>query len=317
MTTTKFLYLCAAIILCSCGDSQAEPVAEEPDSPAIVETDSTDYKATPKGSVPTAYDGYTLVWHDEFDTDGKPSAEWSYEHGFVRNEEEQWYQEDNASVADGCLIIEGRKERVANSNYDASSGDWKLNRQYAEYTSSCLTTQKSHAWMYGRFEIRAKLPTARGSWPAIWMLGNTWDWPINGEIDILEYYLKNGIPSILANACWSSPRKWEAVWDESITPLSHFTTADSRWCEKFHLWRMDWDARYLRIYLDGELLNEVDLSQTQNQGYGGNYENPFSNTVEGFGQYLLLNLAIGSNGGTPDTQKFPLHYYVDYVRVYQ
>ena len=73
----------------------------------------------------------------------------------------------------------------------------------------------------------------------------------------------------------------------------------------------------LTIYLDNELLNEIDLSKTQNQGCDGNTENPFANDVVGFKHYLLLNLAIGSNGGKPDDSQFPLRYYIDYVRVYQ
>lgn len=311
----KLLIIAILFFACSCSSSGNDAgIVETPETPTV---DSTDYKPTAKYSSATSYDGYNLVWHDEFDTDGSPSDDWSAETGFVRNEELQWYQSDNANVSEGCLVIEGRKERVSNSNYVSGSSDWKTNRQYAEYTSSCITTQNSHVFKYGRFEIRAKIPVSTGSWPAIWLLGNTWDWPMNGEIDILEYYIKNGRPSILANACWSSPRQWEAVWDESVTPFANFTAKDTDWAKKFHLWRMDWDNNYIRIYLDGELLNEVDLSTTVNQGYNGNTGNPFSNDIEGFGAYILLNLAIGSNGGTPDTSKFPLHYYVDYVRVYQ
>jgi beta-glucanase (GH16 family) len=80
---------------------------------------------------------------------------------------------------------------------------------------------------------------------------------------------------------------------------------------------MDWDQDYIRLYLDDELLNEIDLSKTFNGGYQGNTENPFANTVPGFKHYILLNLAIGSNGGQPDTTRFPLRYHIDYVRVYQ
>lgn len=313
----KLSFVTGILLLCSCSSSGSDATEIiDTDKPTVV-VDSTDYKPTAKYATVTSYDGYNLVWHDEFDTDGKPSNDWSAENGFVRNEELQWYQADNASVADGCLVIEGRQERVANDNYVAGSDSWKTNRQYAEYTSSCMTTQNSHTFMYGRFEIRAKIPVTTGSWPAIWLLGNKWEWPMNGEIDILEYYIKNGAPSILANACWSSVRQWEAVWDESVTPFTHFTSKDSKWADKFHLWRMDWDKDFIRIYLDSEMLNEVDLSTTANQGYEGNYMNPFSNDEEGFGAYILLNLAIGSNGGTPDISKFPLHYYVDYVRVYQ
>lgn len=276
-----------------------------------------DYYPLGKDEDITEYTGYQLVWSDEFNIDGKPGNDWSYESGFVRNEELQWYQDKNASVSNGCLVIEGRKERVVNPNYQAGSGDWKINRNVAEYTSSSLTTQNSHTFKYGRFEIRAKLPFAEGSWPAIWTLGNTWDWPMNGEIDIMECYLVNGKRNILANACWSSPQQWVAVWNRSTTLLTHFIDRDADWMNKYHVWRMDWDASKICIYLDGELLNEINSSETQNQGWNGNTENPFSNDIDGFGHYILLNLAIGGNGGDPSNSLFPMRYEVDYVRVYQ
>ena len=260
---------------------------------------------------------YQLVWSDEFDVDGKPSTDWSYESGFVRNEELQWYQRDNAYVKDGCLVIEGRKECFINPHYEASSSDWRKNREFIHYTSSSLTTQFSQQFLYGRFEIRAKIPVASGAWPAIWLLGNKWKWPNNGEIDIMEYYIKDGQPSILANVCWGSPERWKGVWDSAAIPFTHFTEKDPYWADKFHIWRMDWDKRFIRIYLDDELLNEIDLSNTQNQGYDGNTENPFANDVVGFKHYLLLNLAIGSNGDEPDDSQFPFRYFIDYVRVYQ
>ena len=137
-----------------------------------------------------------LVWSDEFDIDGRPSMDWTFQYGFQRNHEAQWYQSQNAFVKDGCLVIEGRREHRRNPNYVAGSSDWRTNREFIEYTSSCLTTQLSHQFLYGRFEIRAKIPTATGAWPAIWLLGNKWEWPQNGEIDIMEYYIKNGQPSI-------------------------------------------------------------------------------------------------------------------------
>ena len=260
---------------------------------------------------------YQLVWSDEFDVDGKPSTEWSYESGFVRNEELQWYQSDNAYIKDGCLVIEGRKECFNNPHYEAGSSDWRTNREFIYYTSSSLTTKFSQQFLYVRFEIRAKIPVASGAWPAIWLQGNKWEWPNHGEIDIMEYYIKDGQPSILANACWGSSERWKGVWDSAVIPFSHFAEKDPYWADKFHIWRMDWDKESIRIYLDDELLNEIDLSKTQNQGYDGNTENPFANNVAGFKHYLLLNLAIGSNGGEPDDSQFPLRYYIDFVRVYQ
>ena len=259
---------------------------------------------------------YQLVWSDEFDVDGETSTDWSYESGFVRNEELQWYQSKNAYVKDGCLVIEGRKGYFNNPHYEAGSRDWRKNREFIRYTSSSLMTKFSQQFLYGRFEIRAKIPVASGAWPAIWLLGNKWEWPNNGEIDIMEYYIKDGQPSILANACWGSSERWKGIWDSAVIPFTHFTEKDPNWADKFHIWRMDWDKDFIRIYLDDELLNEIDLSKTFNEGFDGNRENPFTNDVIGFKHYLLLNLAIGSNGGKPDDSQFPLRYYIDYVRVY-
>ena len=137
---------------------------------------------------------YQLVWSDEFDVEGEPSTEWSYESGFVRNEELQWYQSKNAYVKDGCLVIEGRKGFFNNPHYEAGSSDWRKNREFIRYTSSSLMTKFSQQFLYGRFEIRAKIPVASGAWPAIWLLGNKWEWPNNGEIDIMVYYIKDGQP---------------------------------------------------------------------------------------------------------------------------
>jgi len=311
------LVIALALFLCPACGSSSDSNAENGniDNPSQEIVDSTSYKPTTKYAPVASYEGYSLVWHDEFDNDGLPSNDWTFEQGFQRNEELQWYQDKNATVYDGCLVIEGRKEQVVNPNYAESSGDWKLNRKYAEYTSSSVTTQNSFSFHFGRIEVRAKIPTATGSWPAIWLLGNQWEWPNNGEVDILEYYIKNGRPSILANACWGDKGLWQAVWNESVTPFSHFTGNDKDWAKKFHVWRMDWDENYMSIYVDGELLNKIDLSTTYNKGYDDNYENPFTSNV--MKHYIILNLAIGSNGGTPDISKFPLRYNVDYVRVYQ
>ncbi|MCI1647147.1 MAG: family 16 glycosylhydrolase [Bacteroides sp.] len=271
----------------------------------------------------TELDGMQLVWNDEFNGTGAPDAtKWSFEKGFVRNSELQWYQEGNAECADGTLVITGKKEQVKNPNYQAGSSDWKKNREYAEYTSSSITASKSFNFKYGRVLVRAKIPTATGAWPAIWTVGNWWEWPLGGEIDMLEYYLVGGIPSIHANACWGSNTRWSGTWDSYHRPLADFVAANSNWANQYHIWRMDWDKNYIKLYLDDELLNEIDLSNTTNgsggvSGIEGAWQNPFSNNYESFGQYLILNLALGSNGGEPDDSKFPLHYYVDYVRVYQ
>lgn len=306
------------VLMLAVGCKQEKSEAGKPANPGVETPDGTsDYLPTPKETAVAVPDGYKLVWNDEFNVDGRPLDAWTYEEGFVRNKELQWYQPDNASVSQGCLCIEGRRETVPNPAYDASSNDWRKNRPEARYTSSCLLTRESFNFRYGRLEVRAKIPAITGAWPAIWTLGNMWDWPLNGEIDVMEYYLKNGEPAILANACWGSAHAWTGVWDEGVIPFTHFTKRDARWAEKFHVWRMDWDEKFIRIFLDDELMNEVDLSLTRNQGWQENYENPFSNSVEGFGHYILLNLALGGNGGTPDESRMPFVYQVDYVRVFQ
>ncbi|HOV72038.1 MAG TPA: glycoside hydrolase family 16 protein, partial [Dysgonamonadaceae bacterium] len=148
---------------------------------------------------------YELVWSDEFDKDGKPNpAYWSFEKGFVRNQELQWYQEDNAYCKDGVLIIEGRHEKRPNPLYEKGAADWRKSRPFIEYTSSSLKTARKKEFLYGRFEIRARIPLESGSWPAIWTLGTTMEWPSCGEIDMMEYYRINNVPHILANVAWGT-----------------------------------------------------------------------------------------------------------------
>lgn len=262
-------------------------------------------------------EGYVLLWSDEFNYTGLPHPYcWIYEEGFERGEELQWYQPvntGNAVCRDGKLLITARKERVRNPQYDPDSKWWKTNREYAEYTSASILTKGRFDFKYGRFETRAKIPVASGSWPAIWTEGREMSWPNNGEVDVMEFYRRDkvGEPIILANAAWGSDRDKSPVWDDTRIPLTHFTAKDPDWTNKFHIWVMDWDENYIRLYLDGELLNEIDLGRTIN-GLVGNYTNPFKQP-----HFIRLNLAVGSMGGTPDDTAFPLVYEVDYVRVFQ
>ena len=270
-------------------------------------------------------DGMSLVWNDEFNGTGAPDpAKWGLEEGFQRNQELQWYKKEGNAEMDGNgnMVFIAKRERVANPNYEAGSSDWKKNRQYAEYTSASMNSSGKFEFKYGRLLVRAKIPTDLGAWPAIWTCGNWWEWPLNGEIDLLEYYLVDGKPSLHANFCWGSDTRWSGKWQSYNRPLEEFTAKDPQWAEKYHIWRMDWDEEYLRLYIDDELMNEIALSQTMNGSGGdsrleGAYQNPFSNDYEGFGAYVWLNLAVGSNGGDPSDSEFPMKYYVDYVRVYQ
>ncbi|MFO7852742.1 MAG: glycoside hydrolase family 16 protein [Bacteroidota bacterium] len=256
-----------------------------------------------------APEGYKLVWADEFDEPGLPNAEfWSFENGFVRNEELQWYQSENAEIENGLLTIEGRRERVKNPNYQKNSGDWKKKQEYAEYTSASINTGNKFSFKYGIMEVRARIDIRRGSWPAIWTLGINRLWPNKGEVDVMELYRVNGVPHILANVAWKGEKRFEPTWDSSKIPLSYFTDRDPLWEKKFHTWRMEWDADYIRLFLDDELLNEIKVSDAD---YDDGF-NPFKQP-----HYILLNLAIGSNGGDPSGTDFPLKYEVNYVRVFQ
>ena len=251
--------------------------------------------------------GYRLVWADEFDRPGRPdSANWGYENGFVRNEEHQFYQPENARVEGGMLVIEGRRERRPNPRFVAGSTDWRARREFAEYTSASLVSRGRKSWQYGRFEMRGRFPAAPGLWPAWWTLGVSGPWPSNGEIDIMEYY--RGM--LLANVAWGTDRRGVAKWDDLRKPVTDFGDP-AEWSKRFHVWRMDWDEKEIRLYVDGLLLNTTDLAETVNGDAEG--KNPFHQP-----HYMILNLAIGgANGGDPSATPFPARYEVDYVRVYQ
>lgn len=253
-----------------------------------------------------------LIWEDNFDNDGYPNAQnWNFEYGFVRNRELQWYQPQNAYCKNGLLIIEGKRESIFNPNYNPLSDDWRTNRSNAKYTSACLITKDLHEWPpFGYFEISARINTSNGAWPAIWLLGTEQGWPHCGEIDIMEFYRINNVPHILANAAWGSELNYQAKWDDAKIPLEHFKKTDPDWADKFHTWSMHWDKKQIRIYLDNKLLNQIDLQQTINPDGG----NPFTSDQK---FYLLLNLAIGANGGDPTHTKFPIQFEVDYVKVYK
>lgn len=255
---------------------------------------------------------YQLVWCDEFNTDGRlDDASWNYERGFTRNRELQWYQPDNAYCFGGHLIIEARPEKRPNPMYEEGSKDWRRSREFIECTSSSVTTSKKHEFLYGRFEVRARIPVAKGAWPAIWTLGNNLPWPSCGEIDIMEFYRIDGVPHILANAAWGTERRSTAKWDTQTVPFSHFLEQNPDWASEFHIWRMDWDEEAIRLYLDDELLNETLLSETINGS--PDKSNPFKQP-----HYILLNLAVGGNNGGPDeADAYPMRYEIDYVRVYQ
>ena len=255
--------------------------------------------------IPANPDTYKLVWSDEFNTEGPPdTGKWKFERGFVRNEEAQWYQHENTVCTGGNLIITGKKERKLNPNYVKGSKSWKTNREFIEYTSSSVVMQKEHAFQYGKLEVRAKIDAQPGLWPAIWTLGTSGEWPSNGEVDVMEYYDEK----ILANFAYGSATRFAAIWDGAAKSVSSFGGAG--WANQFHVWTFEWDENNMRIFIDGELLNTIDLRTTYNKTDG---KNPFRQP-----HYLLLNQAMGgTRGGSLVNTMLPSKYMIDYVRIYQ
>lgn len=262
------------------------------------------HKETVK-SVSYASEGYQLVWADEFEKPGVPNpANWTYEEGFVRNQEAQWYQPENAFCKDGMLIIEGRKEQKPSPMYVEGSKDWRKASKNIEYTSACLLTRGLQSWQYGRFEMRGRIDISKGLWPAFWTLGVNREWPANGEIDIMEYYKGTLLANIASMGKDNKPK-----WFSTTKPVD--SLGGEKWAMAFHVWRMDWDSESISLLVDGLLLNKVRLSALKNED-GTDFQ-PFMQQ-----HYILLDLAMGGmNGGELGDTKFPNRMEVDYVRVYQ
>jgi beta-glucanase (GH16 family) len=258
-------------------------------------------------SINNAYkkEGYTLVWSDEFNKPGAlDSNNWRFEKGFVRNREDQWYQEQNAWCKDGILVLEARRESKPNPDHQPDSEHWGRSREAIAYTSSSVHTSGKHSWKYGRFEMRGRIDIQSGLWPAWWTLGITKKWPANGEIDMMEFYRKK----LLANvACLGPDGKPE--W--FIKTFSTDSLGGQVWSSGFHIWRMDWDQTMIELYIDNQLLNRVETAEVVNKD--GTGFNPFHQQ-----HYMLLSLALGgTNGGDLNGTSFPRRFEVDYVRVYQ
>jgi beta-glucanase (GH16 family) len=259
----------------------------------------------PDFSSPKVIPGMSLVWNDEFNTNGKPDpASWGYETGFVRNEELQWYSPDNAYCLNGVLVLEGRKEKFKNPDYVEGSKDWKLNRGYADYTSASINTRGLRQWQFGRFEIRAKINVTPGEWIDIWTMGVNRSWPESGEIDIAEFHGAE----IRANVIWAG-KMFNGTAMHSVNKLvSDLISADPDWSNKFHTWRMDWDSTAIKLFLDDTLLQTTMLDKTINPDGTNGFLQP---------HYILLSNALGVYGGDPSKSEFPIRFEIDYVRVYQ
>jgi beta-glucanase (GH16 family) len=234
--------------------------------------------------------GWRPVWSEEFQDPPAPSpARWTYEHGMLRNHELQYYTDrrENARVEGGQLVITARHE------------PW----EGAGYTSASLTTRGRFSFTYGKLEIRAKIPTGRGTWPALWLLpeSGALRWPHGGEIDLMENI-----------GC--DPQKLHFTVHTGAfnhvlkTQRSKAVVLDRPW-DDFHRYGLLWTHERLEFFLDGEKVSEF-----ANDGQGNEHW-PFDSPM-----VIIMNLAIGGAWGGQkgvDESIFPVEYRISYVRVWQ
>jgi beta-glucanase (GH16 family) len=269
MQTTFTLGLMTLLLACNTGLAQAQTLA------------------------PPA--NYKLVWADEFELDGLPDAsKWGYDThrnkaGWYNNER-QYYsgpRAENAVVKGGRLLITARKE--------SASGAADFGGQ--RYTSTRLLTRGKADWTYGFFEIRAKLPCGKGTWPAIWALGSKGAWPEDGELDIMEHVGSD--PTRVSSAVHMAAGNG----GQSIGGAARLATA----CTAFHNYQMHWNAEGVAFGVDGFAHMRYPKLDVGSRAW------PFDAP-----QYLLLNVAIGGDlGGEVDDSIFPVTMEVEYVRVWQ
>lgn len=242
---------------------------------------------------PNYFDNLTLTWSDEFDGTSINTNNWKFETGATgwgNNELQNYTNGDNAEVVDGKLIITAKK--------------LDDNTQVGSYTSSRIISEGKQEFLYGRIEIRAKLPSGRGIWPAIWMLGSnfrTVGWPECGEMDIMEYvgYEPNVIHSTV-----HTPDGYAANGDGSSKTLE---TCE----EEFHIYGLLWTEKELVFYTD----SPDNITHTYAPAIKTADNWPFDKS-----QYFILNVAVGGDWGGAqgiDNSIFPQAMEIDYVRVYQ
>ncbi len=240
----------------------------------------------------------TLVWSDEFDGDNGDLPDpdkWALERfADATDAEKQCYTDsaDNVHTDGTGYLVISAQEQAGNC-----ADGW-----YRFVTSARLTTSGLHSWEHARFEIRAKMPTGVGTWPAFWALGEEGGvvWPEVGEIDAMEYVGRdrNHVIGTVHGADGAGEHWFLQADTDTESPLS----AD------MHTYAVEWDADVVRWSLDGEEYGRVTREEVEEVGDWA-FDRPF---------YLVLNLAVGGvlGGEVPDSLTFPQELVVDWVRVY-
>lgn len=258
------------------------------------------------------YDDWELVWNDEFDQSGDDLNDygvnldnWGFQNGTGTeygltdwgNNEQQYYQEQNATVQDGKLVIEAKKETVEGK----------------PYTSTRLFTKDKFSQKYGKFEARMKLPLGNGLWPAFWLLPETDiynGWAASGEIDIME--ARGRIPNEIGGAI-----HYGGNWPNNKYSGGTYYFEEGTSISDFHVYSVEWEPGEIRWYVDGELFHTETNWYGQSNGQPAKYAFPAPFDQE---FYILLNLAVGGHfdgGLIPEDSDLPAKMEVDYVRVYE
>jgi beta-glucanase (GH16 family) len=241
---------------------------------------------------PDNYDGYTLVWKDEFEGTSLDEANWTYEIGSLYdgwgNHELEYYRKENTTVNDGYLFITAKKETFNGMNY----------------TSSRLITKGKQEFKYGRVDIRAKLPKGQGIWPALWMLGaniSTVDWPKCGELDIMEMIGGQGRENTVFGTL-----HWEDGGHKCTCDKPGKTLTSGTYADKFYVFSIIWDANNIKWYVDDQLFNTISITPATLSEFHEKY-------------FFIMNLAVGGDWpGSPDANTtFPQQLTVDYIRMFQ
>lgn len=231
-----------------------------------------------------------LLWSEEFNNEGAPDpAKWTYNTGGGGwgNNEVQTYTNtrNNSYVSDGTLKIHARKSQT---------GQW---------TSARLLTSGRASWKYGRFEIRAKLPGGRGTWPAIWMMPQNsvyGGWPRSGEIDIMEHvgYDMNKVHGTIHTESYNhnkGTQKGASIMLADVT-------------SRFYVYTLEWTESEMRWYVDN--IHFYTFKNENNTYREWPFDQPF---------FLIMNIAIGGNWGGAqgiDPALTEAVMEVDYIRVY-
>jgi licheninase len=240
-----------------------------------------------------------MVWHDEFNGTSLDKRKWKYDTARNKlgwhNGELQYYSAGrNTRVANGLLTIEARHEKLDPKRFPDWGGQ--------EYTSARLLS-KGRGWTYGFYEIRAKLPCARGTWPAIWMLPvDMKAWPDDGEIDIMEQV--GAEPNLIYASLHTK------LYNHTINTQRSAQKLVPTSCTQFHVYQLDWRPNSITIGVDGR-----GILRVRNNVPGGKGAWPFFTPYQ-----MILNLAIGGDWAAAkgiDNDAMPQRMLVDYVRVWQ